>query len=291
MKTINTKYLMILATVITLSGMTFATVSAQTSSPSATATGSVQGTAANSAWQGRSVDRGPGMMNGMRPGVAGTVTAVSGTTLTVQSGFGQGQGMKPGSTPVPNAGQNTSMTPKTYTVDASGATVMKNNATSTLGAVAVGDRVFIQGTVSGSNVTATMIRDGLTMRGKPGMPGAIPGSPAQSPVKGNGQPVVAGTVATVSGNNLTITTSSNTSYTVDASAATITKAGAASTVSAVAVGDYVVVQGTVNGSAVTAHSVMDQPPHSILQPAGSNTSARPGFFGTIGNFFKNLFGF
>src|ERR1700722_1326994 len=76
----------------------------------------------------------------MPPGVFGTVSAISGSTLTVTSkGFGA------------NA------TATTYTVNAANATVMKNGATSALSDIAVGDNVMAQGTVSGDTVTATKI--------------------------------------------------------------------------------------------------------------------------------------
>ena len=44
-------------------------------------------------------------------------------------------------------------------------TVTKNNTASSVASIAVGDTVMVQGTVSGTNVTATTIRDGI---GAPG---------------------------------------------------------------------------------------------------------------------------
>ena len=83
----------------------------------------------------------------MTPGVFGTVSSVNGTMITVDSrGFG------------------TNKATTTYSVDAGSAVIMKNNATSTLSSVAVGDRIFAQGKVSGTSVAATTIRDGV-MRG------------------------------------------------------------------------------------------------------------------------------
>ena len=92
---------------------------------------------------GSGFSRGSGR-GGARPGVFGTVTAVNGNTITVQSrGFGQNS------------------TQTTYTVDASNATVTKNNAASSVGDIAVGDNIMVQGTVSGTSVTAKTIRDGI----------------------------------------------------------------------------------------------------------------------------------
>ena len=219
-----------------------------------------------------------GMMNGQRPAVFGVVSAVNGTTLTVQShGFGK------------NAATTT------YTVNASNATVYKNNATSSVSSIAVNDNVIVMGTVSGTNVTATTIRDGIPMmmRGR-GPNGSPNGGTGQSlPFTGNGEPVVAGTVSSVNGNSISITTSSNTSYAIDVSSSTIKKANATSTVSSIASGDYVIVQGAINGSNVTASTVLD----NGQRPApGSSEAAKPkpgngGFFGAIGGFFKKIFGF
>lgn len=83
-----------------------------------------------------------------RPVVAGKITAIQGNTLTVS----EHQGMM-GST-----------TPDTlFTVDTSKAVVMKNNATSTVSALVIGDTISVQGTLTGTTVTATYIREGKLM--------------------------------------------------------------------------------------------------------------------------------
>ncbi len=79
------------------------------------------------------------------PVIAGVVGAVSSTTITV------------------NTNAST-----TYTVDATNAKIItKKNASSTLSSISVGDKVVVQGTVSGSNIVATNIYDGV----KPGEQG------------------------------------------------------------------------------------------------------------------------
>ena len=213
----------------------------------------------------------------MRPGVVGTVTAVSGNTITIngRTGFG-----------------STTAT-ISYTIDATNATVRKNNATSTIASIAVGDRIFVQGTVSGTNVTATAIIDGVMMGGRGN--GGPRGGDASStpPFMGNGQPVIAGTISVISGNSLTITTTSNITYTVDVTSAKILKGQNTIAISNVAVGDKVLIQGTINGTSVTATTVVDQ----SGQPGnmnGTTTPPRPaprGFFGGIGQFFMHLIGF
>ncbi len=244
-------------------------------------------TAPNATAQGRG-----GFGGGMHraPGVFGTVASISGNTITVTSkGFGS------------NA------TATTYTVNATNATVTKSGAASTVAGIAIGDSVMVQGTVSGTSVTATAIRDGVTggRMGGTGMRGfASSTTPdgkkpnaALANITGNGQPVIGGTVASISGTTLSITNKSNVSFSVDASNATVNKGGATSTVASIATGDSVIVQGTVNGSSVVASSVIDQGVVSTASTSAtpSTSGAHGGFlgglFGGIGGFFQHLFGF
>ena len=216
---------------------------------------------------------GRGMGNQQRqPGIFGTVSSVNGTNLTVTST----SRVKPGST--------VAATTTTYTVDASNATVTKSNTASTVASIAVGDTVMVQGTISGTNVTAKTIRDGV-LRGP---------AQGQPKIQGNGQPVVAGKVASISGNTITITNASNVTYTVDITSAKFVENGVASpTISNVVVGDNLVIQGTVNGNSVVASSVIDQKAKvggDTANPA-NNPKPKNNFFGGIGNFFKKLFGF
>ena len=231
-----------------------------------------------------------GASGGMRPVVFGTVASVSGDTITVTSkGFGM-RPMKPAGT--------TGAT--TYTVDATNATVMKNNAASTISAIVVGDTVMVQGTVSGTNVTATTIRDGVVpmmgrgmgMGGKESVGGHASSTPRVT-IPGNGQPVIGGIVASVSGNTLSVTTATGgMTYSVDAMNAIVVKGNATSTVSAITVGDRVVVQGSVNGTSVSAYSVTDS---GVAKTSTAGTVGSQGFggriFGAIGGFFKHMFGF
>jgi hypothetical protein len=109
-------------------------------------------------------------------------------------------------------------------------------------------------------------------------------------ISGNGQPIVGGTVASISVNTLTITNASNVTYTVDISSAKVVKGNATSTISNIIVGDRVIVQGTVNGTSITASSVVDQG----TMPNNNATSTpqnNGGFFGAIGGFFHRMFGF
>jgi hypothetical protein len=208
----------------------------------------------------------------MTPAVFGTVSAISGDsiTLTGRAGFG------------------TSTPSVTYTVDATNAKVTKANATSSVSSIAVGDTLVVQGTVTGTSVVATNIRDGV-MRGGQGMTGGRmgPNASSTSMMQGDGQPVVGGKIATMNGDTLTVTNSSNVSYTVDATNAKVLLGNTTSSIANVKVGDEVIVQGAVNGTSINATSVIDQ-----SKPATpAKKSAIGGFFGAIGGFFGHLFGF
>ena len=246
--------------------------------------------------------RGQGGQNSaMRPAVVGTVSVINGTTLTVSGR--QGLGDKGFGGKMSGASAPTAVTPSvspaavTFTVDASNATVKKNNATSTLSVIVVGDMVAVQGTVNGTNVTATMIRDGgvgvgAMGRGQGGPEGQDKGrsatsTPIVSPIQGNGQPIIAGTLSAINGSSLTVSTKSNVTYTVDASSAKIVQGQTVATLANLAVGDSVVIQGAVSGTSVTASSVIDQKPATSAMPAKPHV----GIFGGIGQFFKHLFGF
>ncbi len=67
----------------------------------------------------------------------GAVTAIDGTTITMQEEADEGGAI--------------------YTVNAGNATITNNGAAADLSALKVGDKIFVQGTTSGTNVTATSI--------------------------------------------------------------------------------------------------------------------------------------
>ena len=128
-----------------------------------------------------------------------------------------------------------------------------------------------------------------------------PGAPgANNPqIQGNGEPVVAGTVTAVSGSTITLTNSGNVTYTIDATNSKFSTRNVqgTSTISNISVGDRVIAQGVVNGTSVTASLVIDQgnATQNNNQPGENNDGQVKGngggFFGSIGNFFKRLFGF
>lgn len=144
-----------------------------------------------------------------KPHVGGEITAINGTTLTIQ-GFSR-DGMKNGmrNDAQKNAGQNsTQKNETTYTIDASQATFEKNGTAATLSTFAVGDRVMIEGTLNGTSVVATKIFGGMPMM-KVG-----PGGMGHEGM-GRGVQGVMGKVTAVSGTTLTVQREDGTVYTVD----------------------------------------------------------------------------
>jgi hypothetical protein len=200
-----------------------------------------------------------GNKNGiMKHGVYGTVASIDGNIISVTKNL--------------NSGTNAVTT--TYTVDATNAKIIKNNIAGTISSILVGDKVMVQGTITGTNVIATTIRDGQMGKGiMPGLNSTETNKALASPINGNGQPIVAGAVATISGSILTITNKSNVSYSVDTTNAKIVQNQNIISVSDITVGDMVVVQGIVNGNTVVASSVIDQiktamqthPPNNLIK--------------------------
>lgn len=222
----------------------------------------------------------------MKPAVVGQVTAISGNTITITSK--QGFDRKNNTTTAPT------VTTITFTIDATNAKIEKGNVAGTIGNIVVGDTIMVQGTVAGTNVVATNIRDGIA-RGQDQNKGKnndnknvdqqIPAN-----IQGNGLPVIAGSITSISGNSIVVTNKSNVTYTVDATSAKIIQGGnTTATISNIAVGDMVLVQGTVNGNAVVASSVVDQ---KLATSTTTETATKShGFFAGIGAFFSHLFGY
>lgn len=199
--------------------------------------------------------------------IVGKVSLINGTTLEITIKAG------------PNRGTAT-----IYTVDASKATVTKNGQASSVSNITLGDTITVQGTVSGTNVTAKTIRDDT--------------SQPQQKIQDNGQSVIEGSVTSINGNTIIITNKSNIVYTIDASNAKFVVTGITSpSIANITVEDNVVVQGTVNGTNVTASSVIDQKTtvKNNTNNPGNNQKFQlgfnAGFIGGIVDFFKHLFGF
>ncbi len=194
---------------------------------------SIKGNTSDDRWDDgdRKVSEGmwrPWMASG---GITGTVTVVNGSTITVQTA------------------SNT-----TYTVNTSGALIRHTTTGDTT--LSSGDRVFIQGVVSGSSVVAAVVIDA----------GAKSDPKPSDEDKRMG---IAGTVTAKSSSNITVLGKNGTTYTVSTVNATFWKNKHETTASSdISVGDTVLVQGTVTGSNVSGAKV-----YVIKLPqSGSNTN-------------------
>jgi hypothetical protein len=115
----------------------------------------------------------------------------------------------------------------------------------TVSQIAVGDNVTIEGTVNGNNIVATKISDGMMFMGGFGGMGRGPGSRGAM-----------GTVSAVNGSTITLTGKNGTTYTVNAGSATVKKV-TDSSVSNIAVGDTLMVNGATSGDTITATNIVD----------------------------------
>jgi hypothetical protein len=148
-----------------------------------------------------------------------------------------------GSTLSVKAGPNGS----TYTVDAS--------ATSTAN-IAVGDTVVVQGAINGTSVVAMSVTE--TKNGK-------------SAIRNNMSGVV-GRVTAINGSTITVVGKNDVSYTVNAGNAKVWKnKNNAAKLSDIMVGDSIIVQGTVNGTSVTASNIID-----VKLPMGNSDAVLTG---------------
>ena len=103
--------------------------------------------------------------------------------------------------------------------------------------------------------------------------------------KGSNNHGVAGTIVSINGNTITLTGKNGTTYMIDASAATISQITTIN-VSGLSVGNTIMVGGTVNGTSVTAKSIMSGtlPTRSFAgRSAGAkgNSSKGSGVTGTV----------
>lgn len=203
-----------------------------------------------------------------KAGVYGSVTAVSGTTISVRD----------------------SRTNVIYSVDTTKAMIDKNRVAILVSGIAIGDMVLVEGTTTGTTVMATSIHDGVLAKRNgewnDGKNKDEKNNQALFP-QGNGQPIIGGTVTLINGTIVTITNKSNVTYTIDISTATVNKGGKIAQKTDIMVGDTILAQGTITGTSVVATAVVDQ--GVVTTPSGNNGNHR-GFFRRIGDFFSRMFG-
>ena len=229
--------------------------------------------AANNTIQGGGLPQGnpPNGQQGnfKNPGIMGTVSSISGSIITVK------------------------MNDISYTIDASSATIKKitnstggskpTETTISVSDIQSGNTAMIQGTVSGTSVTATEIIVGAFTGGSMNNgiattsnrnQGRLPANPATSTPKNkiqNRSSAVIGTVSAISGTTITITSRQDTgiTYTIDASNAKVTQGAGENTqtssVSDIKVGDVIEVAGAISISAT-----------SIIEKGNMSTSTESG---------------
>lgn len=228
--------------------------------------------------------RGMRMMIGRN--LRGVVTSVGINTIMVQSK------------------QGTSTATSTFTVDVTNAKIFKDKATTTIASILVNDTVLVLGPVTGTSVVATAVYDGK-------LPVII------QKIKEERQEVrkdrredrradrmigsgVAGIVSAISGNTISVigrmgTSTATTTYAVDATNAKFYKDKATTTIASIVVGDKVLVEGTVNGTSVTATAIYDGKlplnGKALGAQAEIGNGEGKGFMGKVSGFFKNLFRF
>jgi hypothetical protein len=196
------------------------------------------------------------------PGVFGTIASISGTTITVTTENRPQFNGQWGKQKDSSASSTAAPTTTTYTVDASSATFSKAGASATLSSFAAGDKIFVEGTVSGTAVTATKVSDAPAFGGMMGR-----GGKGGEGFMGRG---VVGTVSAVNGSTITVTGKDGKSYTVDAGSATFHKTVEGS-VSDITIGQTISVDGTVSGTSVIAKNVMENLP---TRPAQSSAASQ-----------------
>ncbi len=205
-------------------------------------------------------------------GTAGKITAINGSTFSVQTvtvsgGGGPGSATPPSTSPGP-----------TVTVKTSGSTTYTVSKSVGLSAIAKGDRMIASGTQGSGGIVATTITDqgvpnangngngfggGNRPNGGANGNGSTPGGGRGGFFGGgpgggaaNGNSFAFGTVQSVSGNTIVLTTANGTSTVTVGSGATITKTESGS-YSDLKVGDTVVVTGTNTNGTVAATAVRE----------------------------------
>lgn len=178
--------------------------------------------------------------------------------------------------------------------------------------------LVLTGSLLGINAYASM-GDGTGPENRPRNERGMGQNKGERPMPGQGfenrRPAVIGTITKIDGTTITIdsigfgknvvnneatdTTEQKTetvTYTVDASKATFYEDGAESKIEELAIGEKIMVEGTVDGTKVTATKVhegnMGQGNRANFDQNDNANKAKSnnGFWGRIGNFFGRMFG-
>ncbi len=177
----------------------------------------------------------------------------------------------------------------THVVDATNASVLINNATSSISEIAVGDTLFVQGVADGNKkIIANIIRDIATINSKVKVisnNNQKQNSTSTLANNSGSQPVIIGTVTSINNSTIIIKDRNSTSFSIDATSAKILKKNGEILVSNIALGDYLMVQGKISSSSAVATVILDRGIIATTSASKSTTN----IFNKIGNFIKGLF--
>ncbi len=210
------------------------------SSPSQAATpGSTNGSTATSTIAN-------GAQPGPKRGVAGEITAINGSTITVSSmgrrPKGQANDSSSGSAPAKT----------TYTVTTTSKTTFSKVTDGTVSDLAKGDTVVVDGTNSNGTIAAKRIHQTNKLPDQSN-------NGASAPRKGAGGDHTLGTITAVSGSTVTISTTAGDTVKVTTTSDTKVSVIEKTSISDLAKGDMIRVQGTVSGTTVAATAVNEGP--------------------------------
>ena len=182
-----------------------------------------------------------------RPGVAGKVTAVNGSTITIAS-----MGRRP-------ARNSTGSKPKptTFTVSTTSSTTFSKVTKGTVGDLSTGDVVEVHGATSNGTVSAEAIHQVDQLPKHNDRKAQMPARKGDS---GHDRPHTLGTITAVNGSTLTIRTVAGKTVEVTTSSNTKVTVIEKISISDLAKGDLVRVRGKVSGTTVTATAVTEGGP-------------------------------
>lgn len=175
-------------------------------------------------------------------GVAGEITAINGSTITVSSMDRKGKQQTTDSTPETS----------TFTVSTASSTTFSKIVDGTVGDLAKGDIISIAGTTSNGTVTAKGIRQ-VDQLPDPEQGQGMRHAPHQGPGR-SGQHTL-GTITAVNGSTVTVKTVSGGSVTATTTSDTKVSVIEKASISDLAMGDTIRVKGMVSGTKVAATTV------------------------------------
>lgn len=223
---------------------------------------------------------------GLRNGIVGTVTGISGTTLTLQAapvqtfGAGAGPGRSPDSPSVNDR-------PSTVTVKTTSQTHIAKTSIGKVGDLSTGDTVLVSGTMTNGGLAASRIvqtpgRSGNGQAGPAGGRGrgSYPGR-SGTPGSGGGstESFVVGKIASIDGTSMVVDAGDGKKENISTDGNTVVTVTKQVAFSTIAKGDRIRVVGSIDGTKMTATSIILGAPGRL---GGLGGPGGPGFGGRGG---------